>query len=66
VFLDHLTNTVHLVNRGVVDDEDRVGKWPFVHAWEEALNKLPENVACNGVLDNLKMEDSVEREGRKD
>jgi hypothetical protein len=29
------------------------------------LNKLPENVTCNGVLDDLKMEDSVKREGRK-
>jgi hypothetical protein len=65
MFLDHLTNTIHLVNCRVVDNKDRVGKWPSVHAWEEPLNELPENVTCNGVLDDLKMEDSVKREGRK-
>jgi hypothetical protein len=33
--------------------------------WEEPLNELPENVTCNSVLDDLKTEDSVKREGRK-
>ena len=30
------------------------------------MNKSPEVVTCNSILNDLKMEDPVEREGRKD
>jgi len=48
------------VNGGIVDDEDRVGKGPFIHAWEKACNELPEDVASDGILDNLEVQNAIE------
>ena len=66
MLLDHLTNAFHLVDRSVVDNKNRIWQQPLVHEWEETLNKPVEVIACNGILDNLKMDDSIKREGRED
>jgi len=43
------------MNGCIVNDEDRIGQRPFVHAWKKTFNELPKYVAGNGILDNLKM-----------
>ena len=63
MFLDHLANTIDLVNWGIVNDKNAVWQWPFIHAWEEPLNKSSKVITHDGVLDNLKMEDSINGEG---
>ena len=66
MLLNHLTNAFHLVDRSIVNNENRIWQRPLVHEWEETLNELVEVVAHNGILNNLKMDNSIEREGRED
>jgi hypothetical protein len=59
-FLDHFANAGNLVNRRVVDDEDGVWEWPFVHTWEQALHETLKVVAGDRLLEDLEMDNPIE------
>jgi hypothetical protein len=48
------------VNRRVVDDEDGVWEWPFVHTWEQALHETLKVVAGDRLLEDLEMDNPIE------
>jgi hypothetical protein len=51
------------VNSGVLDDETRVWKWPFVHVWDQTLIELQEVVLGDRILGDLKLKNIIEGYG---
>ena len=44
------------MNRCVVDDQDRVGQWSFVHVWEQTLNECVKVIASNRLVEDLEVQ----------
>ncbi len=59
----HFVDASHFMDGGIVNNEHRVGEWPLVHVGEQARNKLTENVARDGVFNNLEVYNTVKGQG---